>query len=168
MNSIQARLAIFLAEYNLSMQAFERKCNIGVATASKLSENSRATTFAKISKAYPQLNINWLKTGSGKMLNNKSEISFRDYKPNDGASTLDGDAIYSPCREQMKEVFNELDKQRKWFEQQIIDAKSRNNEQIETYKNMLNEQREYFGRQIEKKDAQIQRLFDSIVNLSSK
>lgn len=69
MPSIQKRLNAFLAEYNLSVQAFERKCNIGVATASKLSENSRATTFAKIAKAYPQLNIDWLKTGEGEMLN---------------------------------------------------------------------------------------------------
>lgn len=69
MSTVQERLATFLAEYNLSVQAFERKCNIGVATASKLSENSRETTFAKIAKAYPQLNIDWLKTGDGQMLN---------------------------------------------------------------------------------------------------
>lgn len=68
MSTVQERLATFLAEYNLSAQAFERKCNIGVATASKLSENSRETTFAKIAKGYPQLNIEWLKTGVGKML----------------------------------------------------------------------------------------------------
>lgn len=68
MSTVQERLATFLAEKNLSAQAFERKCNIGVATASKLSENSRETTFAKIAKGYPQLNIEWLKTGVGKML----------------------------------------------------------------------------------------------------
>ena len=80
MSAIQDRLATFLAEYNLSAQAFERKCNIGVATASKLSESSRATTFAKIEKAYPELNINWLKTGEGAMLNpqpqKKIEVGF--------------------------------------------------------------------------------------------
>ena len=80
MSEIQKRLATFLAEYNLSVQAFERKCNIGVATASKLSESSRATTFAKIEKAYPELNINWLKTGEGAMLNpqpqKKIEVGF--------------------------------------------------------------------------------------------
>lgn len=76
MSTVQERLATFLAEYNLSAQAFERKCNIGVATASKLSENSRGTTFHKIAKAYPQLNIDWLKTGNGQMLNPQSAIDI--------------------------------------------------------------------------------------------
>lgn len=76
MSTVQERLATFLAEYNLSAQAFERKCNIGVATASKLSENSRETTFAKIAKAYPQLNIDWLKTGDGQMLNPQPSIDI--------------------------------------------------------------------------------------------
>lgn len=76
MSTVQERLAAFLAEYNLSAQAFERKCNIGVATASKLSENSRETTFAKIAKAYPQLNIDWLKTGDGQMLNTQPSVDI--------------------------------------------------------------------------------------------
>lgn len=76
MSTLQERLATFLAEYNLSAQSFERKCNIGVATASKLSENSRETTFAKIAKAYPQLNIDWLKTGDGQMLNPQSTVDI--------------------------------------------------------------------------------------------
>ncbi|OKY84356.1 MAG: hypothetical protein BHV69_10065 [Bacteroidales bacterium 52_46] len=76
MSTVQERLATFLAEYNLSAQAFERKCNIGVATASKLSENSRETTFAKIAKAYPQLNIEWLKTGVGQMLNSHPTVDI--------------------------------------------------------------------------------------------
>lgn len=76
MSTVQERLAAFLAEYNLSAQAFERKCNIGVATASKLSENSRDTTFAKIAKAYPQLNIEWLKTGEGEMLNPQPTVDI--------------------------------------------------------------------------------------------
>lgn len=76
MSTVQERLATFLAEYNLSAQAFERKCNIGVATASKLSENSRETTFCKIAKAYPQLNIEWLKKGDGQMLNPQASVDI--------------------------------------------------------------------------------------------
>lgn len=76
MSTVQERLAAFLTEYNLSTQAFERKCNIGVATASKLSQNSRDTTFAKIAKAYPQLNVEWLKTGDGQMLNPQPSVDI--------------------------------------------------------------------------------------------
>lgn len=76
MSTIQERLATFLSEYNLSAQGFERKCGIGVATASKLSENSRETTFRKIAKAFPQLNIDWLRTGEGEMLNQSPNIDI--------------------------------------------------------------------------------------------
>ena len=68
MTTIQERLAAFLAELNIPAQSFERECKLGMSTASRLSEKSRHTTFAKISKAYPQLNMEWLKTGQGDML----------------------------------------------------------------------------------------------------
>ena len=42
---------------------------MGQGAASKLSIKSYATTFAKIKRAYPELNIEWLKTGNGKMIN---------------------------------------------------------------------------------------------------
>lgn len=123
MPSVQERLATFLAEYNLSAQAFERKCNIGVATASKLSENSRDTTFAKIAKAYPQLNIEWLKTGEGQMLNPQSHQPFiqgNRNKFNSQYGDVDGNIdIKGLCEKELQEVFEELDKQRKSYEEQL-------------------------------------------------
>lgn len=74
MNPIQERLVAFLAELNISAQKFERQCDMGQGGAAKLSNRSYATTFAKIAKAFPQLNINWLKTGEGEMLNPKSSV----------------------------------------------------------------------------------------------
>lgn len=50
------------------MRAFEYQCNIKAGTASKMSEKSYSTTFYKIQQAFPQLNIDWLKTGEGEML----------------------------------------------------------------------------------------------------
>lgn len=69
MQTIQDRLARFLTEENISTQRFERLCNLGVGAASKLSLKSYATTYARIAKAFPQLNIDWLKTGEGDMYN---------------------------------------------------------------------------------------------------
>lgn len=69
MQTIQDRLARFLTEENISTQKFERLCNLGVGAASKLSQKSYATTYARIAKAFPQLNIDWLKTGEGDMYN---------------------------------------------------------------------------------------------------
>lgn len=69
MYNLQDRLKIFLDYLNISMQTFERTCSIGQGLGSRLSNKSYATTFKRISNAYPQLNIDWLKTGEGEMLN---------------------------------------------------------------------------------------------------
>lgn len=67
--SLQERLNTFILSLGISTQAFERQCNISAGTASRLSVKSYGTTFHKIAQAYPQLNMNWLKTGEGEMLN---------------------------------------------------------------------------------------------------
>ena len=69
MNPLQERLKTFLNSEDISVRAFERQCDIKTGTASKMTEKSYGTTFHKIAKAFPQLNINWLKTGEGEMLN---------------------------------------------------------------------------------------------------
>lgn len=67
--SLQERLNEFIVSLGISTQAFERQCNISAGTASRLTSKSYATTFKRISDAYPQLNMDWLKTGEGQMLN---------------------------------------------------------------------------------------------------
>lgn len=82
MQTIQDRLAIFLAELNISTQKFERQCDMGQGAAAKLTSKSYATTYAKIAKAFPQLNIDWLKTGEGEMINPIQHRSVRDINGN--------------------------------------------------------------------------------------
>ena len=82
MQTIQDRLAMFLADLNISTQKFERKCDMGQGAAAKLTTKSYATTFAKISKAFPQLNIEWLKTGKGEMLKPQQNRNVRDINGN--------------------------------------------------------------------------------------
>lgn len=75
MDSLQDRLLRFLSVEDLTVRAFERKCNLKTGTASKMTSKSYGTTFHKISQAFPRLNIEWLKTGNGNM-----------YKPADSMS----------------------------------------------------------------------------------
>lgn len=76
MNPLQERLQSFLNHEDISLRAFERQCDIKAGTASKMTEKSYGTTFHKIAKAYPQLNIDWLKTGDGQMLNPKHTVDI--------------------------------------------------------------------------------------------
>lgn len=45
-----------------------------------MTEQSYRNTFQKIAKAYPQLNLEWLKTGQGEMLNPNSSKPLVDIK----------------------------------------------------------------------------------------
>ena len=76
MNPLQERLQSFLNHEDISLRAFERQCDIKAGTASKMTEKSYGTTFHKIAKAYPQLNVEWLKTGEGEMLNPQQTVDI--------------------------------------------------------------------------------------------
>lgn len=67
--SIAERLELFINYLGISTQEFENKCNISGGTASRITSKSYPKTFGRIASAYPQLNIDWLKTGNGDMLN---------------------------------------------------------------------------------------------------
>lgn len=69
MLKLQERLSEFLNHKNITMQTFERRSNISTGAGCKLSEKSRLSTFSKISRAFPDLNIDWLKNGEGEMIN---------------------------------------------------------------------------------------------------
>lgn len=101
MGKIQERLALFLLKENLTTQAFERKCNMGVGGASKLTSKSYPKTFVKIAEAFPLLNIDWLKTGEGEMLkpqaSDSASASFRvigEIKEGGKATQGDNSPIY--------------------------------------------------------------------------
>lgn len=113
MNTIQDRLAQFLTDYNISVQKFERQCDMGQGAASKLSLKSYATTYAKIAKAYPQLNIQWLKTGEGEMLNPKKEFNQSNSGGNNQQIEKVGDhadlrtgTFFETCPEDQKRINN--------------------------------------------------------------
>lgn len=68
METLQDRLKLFINSLNITMQTFERLSGIAQGLGVRLSTKSYATTFKRISIAFPQLNIDWLKTGEGEML----------------------------------------------------------------------------------------------------
>lgn len=63
------RINIFIKHLNISVSAFEKQCNLSNGAVSKIGYGTRRSTIDKISKSYPQLNVTWLLTGAGEMLN---------------------------------------------------------------------------------------------------
>lgn len=64
----QERLSAFLTQKHLNYKEFEQLAGLGQSSASRLSEKSTPRTFKRISDAFPDLNIDWLRFGEGEML----------------------------------------------------------------------------------------------------
>lgn len=76
MNTLQDRLEQFITSLDLSVLAFENECGMAQGTVNKMTDNSRQRTLEKIRKHYPQLNMEWLKTGEGEMLNPQPSVDI--------------------------------------------------------------------------------------------
>lgn len=118
--SIQIRLKKFITFKNLTPKEFEVKTGLANAAASRIGENSRAATFNRIANTFPDLNIDWLKTGEGEMLNARpsvgvdidlklgghSQFAMRDI-------TNIGDAKTAILHERIKSLENEINEKNK-------------------------------------------------------
>lgn len=62
------RLIEFLKHIGIGQTNFESITGLGRASISKIKDGMSSPNLAKIAKAYPELNINWLITGEGEML----------------------------------------------------------------------------------------------------
>ena len=65
---IKDRLYAFLEVKNLKPSAFERQCGLSNGFCSKVNDNITDGSVLLIQKGFPELNVNWLKTGFGDML----------------------------------------------------------------------------------------------------
>lgn len=70
------RINAFISYLNLSVAEFERVCGLSNGSVSKMGDNTRMSTLDKISKAFPLLNISWLRTGEGEMLRDQSTTNI--------------------------------------------------------------------------------------------
>ena len=70
MSETKDRLLEFLRYKGLGQQKFEISIGMSNGWANKVGDSIRENTLKKISEVYPELNIAWLKSGVGAMLNN--------------------------------------------------------------------------------------------------
>lgn len=73
---VKDRLYAFLEAKDLKASAFERKCGLSNGFCSKVNNNITDGPLLLIEKAFPELNINWLKTGFGEMLLDESDLEY--------------------------------------------------------------------------------------------
>lgn len=69
MSEIKDRLTKFLEYKGYGQLKFENTAGLGRGFVNKVGFNINAKSLEKIAKAYPELNIDWLRSGHGAMLN---------------------------------------------------------------------------------------------------
>lgn len=64
------RILQFIEYKGLSVASFEKEVGLSNGAVRNMGQDTRQKTLDKISKTYPELNIDWVVTGNGNMLNN--------------------------------------------------------------------------------------------------
>ena len=65
---LRNRIEEFIADLGITTREFEIKCGLSNGSVNKMNDNTRVSTLDKISTAFPQLNLVWVRTGEGTML----------------------------------------------------------------------------------------------------
>ena len=74
--NLQERLRQYIEYKGLNPAKFEKAAGLSNAAVDKMGDNTRTSTLDKISKAFPDLNISWLRTGEGEMLKQSNAVEF--------------------------------------------------------------------------------------------
>lgn len=74
---MKERLILFLKHLGIGQLAFEENVGLSRGYVNKVGDNITLRSLDKIEASYPELNINWLKTGTGEML--KTEAKAYEY-----------------------------------------------------------------------------------------
>ena len=94
MSETKDRLLEFLRYKGLGQQKFEISIGMSNGWANKVGDSIRENTLKKISEVYPELNIAWLKSGVGIMLNNgESEETLYTPKEEHSQTTESEDTV---------------------------------------------------------------------------
>ena len=77
MNSIPNRIEIVIKYYNMSYNSFAKSLGMangtGIKTMIDNNRNPQNQTLNKIVNTYPEIDMNWLRTGAGQMVSNLPE-----------------------------------------------------------------------------------------------
>lgn len=77
---IKDRLYDFLKTKDLKASKFEQKCGLSNGFCSKVNDNITEGSVLLIQRAFPELNIDWLKTGFGDMLIKQTDLEYPNFE----------------------------------------------------------------------------------------
>ena len=80
---MKERLIEFLSFLRIGQTKFEEKVGLSRGFVNNIGDNITEKSLKKITDVYKDLNVNWLKTGEGNMINNGSigHVTSGNYSP---------------------------------------------------------------------------------------
>lgn len=86
-STVRGRLQKFIYHLGIPVSAFERQCGMSNATVANMRKSLAQDKVENIARNYPQLNVAWLMTGEGEMLNVNPKAE-EDAEPQQNTATL--------------------------------------------------------------------------------
>lgn len=80
--TIRDRLYAFISFKNLKVSKFEKTCGLSNGFCGKVGESITEGSLLLIANAFPELNIEWLKTGIGDMVKSEVDLEISKKDPN--------------------------------------------------------------------------------------
>ena len=95
---LRERLLDYIAYKGIDKATLERKSGLSNDAVNKMGDNTRVSTLDRISNAYPDMNIAWLKTGVGEMiLGNEENKRIPHYDGLKGKAIPHIDVVTASC-----------------------------------------------------------------------
>lgn len=142
---MKERLLEYIEYKKLKNTDFEKRAGLSNGFVNNFGDNIREKTLQKISDAFPDLNIDWWKTGLGTMINNSQEIITQG-NGNHNINGVNGNVTISH-----NEFSNMIELQKNYqdLQKELTDRLKTSQEQLSKSQNQLSESQQQITTLIE-------------------
>lgn len=114
-NTVKERLKYFLRIKGITYEDFGKAIGVATAYVSNIRKGIQPDKIAKIQESYPDLNIEWLLTGKGEMLNS----SVKQVATGDNNTQVAGNSNNVNSGTTIEMAINEITEMRKLIQEQV-------------------------------------------------
>jgi hypothetical protein len=112
MSKVKDRLIQFIKHLGIGQLKFEESANLARGFVNKVGYSISKKSEEKISETYPELDMNWLKTGIGNMLKGVDDAEYSQTAMGNGNTQISGNGNNITFSSTVERFLNELTAQR--------------------------------------------------------
>lgn len=119
--NVSDRLKYYIHYKNLTVAEFERIVGLSNGTVDKMTHRTRESTYNRLSKAFSDLNIEWLRFGEGNMLLSEEAINVRKIQTKEQSGAMVRFFSVTPTAT-FKEFYSKMDEKADYIQINNIDG----------------------------------------------